>query len=68
MKVEVRDQGKGMPLGGKRLAKKSRCRMRDRVKQFGGRFEIRSDKRGTTVVATVAVPSSSAQTANQLAS
>jgi signal transduction histidine kinase len=42
--------------------------MRDRVKQFGGRFEIRSDKRGTTVVATVAVPSSSAQTANQLAS
>jgi len=42
--------------------------MRERIKQFGGRFEILSDKKGTTVVGTVAVPSSSAQTANQLAS
>jgi signal transduction histidine kinase len=42
--------------------------MRERIKQFGGRFEILSDKKGTAVVAIVPVPSSSAQTANQLAS
>jgi signal transduction histidine kinase len=39
--------------------------MRERIKQFGGRFEILSDKKGTTVVATVIVSSSSAQTANR---
>jgi signal transduction histidine kinase len=42
--------------------------MRERIAQFGGRFEIRSDKKGTTVVATVPVPSSPVQTATQAAS
>src|ERR1700756_1351473 len=36
--------------------------MHERVKQFCGGFEIRSDKNGTTLLATVPVPSSSAQT------
>jgi len=70
VKVEVRDQGKGMPSGGNGSHKKVGVGiqgMRERIKQFGGRFEIRSDKKGTTVVATVPVPSSSAQTANHLA-
>jgi PAS domain S-box-containing protein len=71
VKVEVRDQGKGMPSGGNSSHKKVGVGiqgMRERIKQFGGRFEIRSDKKGTTVVASVPVPSSSAQTANQVAS
>jgi PAS domain S-box-containing protein len=70
VKVEVRDQGKGMPSGGNGSHQKVGVGiqgMRERIKQFGGRFEILSDKKGTTVVATVPVPSSSAETANQLA-
>src|SRR6266478_798850 len=69
VKVEVRDQGKGMPSGGNGSHKKVGVGiqgMRERIKQFGGCFEILSDKKGTTVVATVPVPSSSAQTASQL--
>ena len=65
VKVEVRDQGKGMPSGNgsHRKVGVGIQGMRERITQFGGRFEIRSDKKGTTVVATVPVPSSSAQTA-----
>ena len=61
VKVEVRDQGKGMPSGGGGSPIKVGVGiqgMRERIKQFGGRFEIRSDKKGTTVRALVPVPSS----------
>jgi PAS domain S-box-containing protein len=71
VKVEVRDQGKGMPSGGNASHKKAGVGiqgMRERIKQFGGRFEILSDKKGTTVVAAVPVPSSSAETAKQVVS
>jgi PAS domain S-box-containing protein len=71
VKLEVRDQGKGMPSGGNGSHKTVGVGiqgMRERIKQFGGRFEIRFDKNGTTVVATVLVPSSSAQTTEQLSS
>jgi PAS domain S-box-containing protein len=71
VKVEVRDQGKGMPSGEDGSHKKVGVGiqgMRERIKQFGGRFEIRSDKKGTVVVASVPVPSTSAQTTNQGAS
>jgi len=70
VKVEVRDQGKGMPSLGNGSHKEVGVGiqgMRERIKQFGGRFEILSDKKGTTVVATIPVPSSSAQTVNELA-
>jgi signal transduction histidine kinase len=63
----VRDQGKGMPSGGKGSHMKVGVGiqgMRERIKQFGGHFEIFSDKQGTTVVATITVPSASAQNAN----
>ena len=66
VRVEVRDQGKGVPSGGNGSPKTKGVGirgMRKRIKQFGGRFKIRSDKRGTTVVATLPVPSSSGQTA-----
>ena len=71
VRVEVRDQGKGMPSGGNGSHRKVGVGiqgMRERIKQFGGRFEILSDKKGTAVVAIVPVPGSSAQTANQLVS
>jgi PAS domain S-box-containing protein len=70
VKVEVRDQGKGMPSGGgsPRKVGVGIQGMRERIKQFNGRFEIRSDKKGTVVVASVPVPSPSAQTTNQGAS
>jgi len=71
VKVEVRDQGKGMPSGGNSSHRKVGVGiqgMRERVTQFGGRFEIRSDKNGTTVVATVPVPSSPVQTATHTVS
>ena len=61
VRVEVRDQGKGMPSGGDGSPRKVGVGiqgMRERIKQFGGRFDIRSNKKGTTVVATVPVPSS----------
>lgn len=66
--VEVRDQGKGMPSGHDGSHKKVGVGiqgMRERIKQFGGRFEIRSDKSGTTVLATVVVPSSPMRTPRQ---
>jgi two-component system NarL family sensor kinase len=71
VKVEVRDQGKGMPSGEGGSPRKVGVGiqgMRERIKQFNGRFELRSDKKGTVVVASVPVPSTSAQTTNQGAS
>jgi PAS domain S-box-containing protein len=71
VKVEVRDEGKGIPLVGNGSRRKMGVGiqgMRERVTQFGGRFEIRSDKKGTAVMATIPVPSSPVQTATQTAS
>jgi len=68
VKVEVRDQGKGIPSAGNGSHRKLGVGiqgMRERIAQFGGRFEIRSDKKGTAVVATIPVPSSPLQTATQ---
>ena len=42
--------------------------MRERITQLGGRFEIRFGKKGTTVVASLPVPSVSVQTATQVGS
>jgi signal transduction histidine kinase len=73
VKVEVRDQGKGMPSG----SNGSRGRgsmgvgiqgMRERITQLGGRFEIHSGKNGTAVVASVPVLSSPVQTTAQIGS
>lgn len=70
VKVEVRDQGKGMPSGTNGLHVHRKVGvgiqgMRERITQFGGRFEIRSNKNGTTVVATVPVPRAPVQAATQ---
>jgi PAS domain S-box-containing protein len=67
-KVEVRDQGKGMPAGPNGASRAHRRMgvgiqgMHERITQLGGRFEIHSGKKGTTVVASVPVPSVSVQT------
>ena len=74
VKVEVRDQGKGMPAGPNDVSRAHRRMgvgiqgMHERITQLGGRFEIRSGKKGTTVVASVPVPSVSVQTATQVGS
>ncbi len=74
VKLEVRDQGKGMPAGPNAASRAHRRMgvgiqgMHERVTQLGGRFEIRSGKKGTTVVASVPVPSVSVQTATQVGS
>jgi PAS domain S-box-containing protein len=74
VKVEVRDQGKGMPTGPNGASRAHRRMgvgiqgMHERITQLGGRFEIRSGKKGTTVVASVPVPSVSVQTAAHLGS
>jgi two-component system, NarL family, sensor kinase len=69
VKLEVRDQGKGMPAGPNGVSRAHRRMgvgiqgMRERITQLGGRFEIRSGKNGTSVVASLPVPSVSVQTA-----
>jgi PAS domain S-box-containing protein len=71
LKLEVGDRGKGMPSGGSGSHRRVGVGiqgMRERIAQFGGRFEIHSNKKGTTVVATVTVPSPSGEITNQLAS
>jgi PAS domain S-box-containing protein len=74
VKLEVRDQGKGMPARPNGASHTHRRMgvgiqgMRERITQLGGRFEIRSGKKGTTVVASVPVPSVSVQTATQVGS
>jgi PAS domain S-box-containing protein len=74
VKVEVRDQGKGIPTGPNGASWAHRRMgvgiqgMHERITQLGGRFEIRSGKKGTTVVASVPVPSVSVQTATQVGS
>jgi signal transduction histidine kinase len=74
VKVEVRDQGKGMPTGPNGASRAHRRMgvgiqgMHERITQLGGRFEIRSGKKGTTVVASVPVPSVPVQTATQVGS
>jgi len=68
VKLEVRDQGKGMPPGTHRNS--PRCKtgvgiqgMRERIGQLGGYFEIRSGKNGTVVVAILPVTNISALSA-----
>ncbi len=74
VKVEVRDQGKGMPAGPSGASRGHRRMgvgiqgMHERITQLGGRFEIRSGKKGTTVVASVPVSSVPVQTATQVGS
>jgi two-component system NarL family sensor kinase len=72
IKVEVRDQGKGMPSGsngsrGRRRMGVGIQGMRERITQLGGQFNIRSGKNGTTVVASVRVPSATVQSARTAA-
>jgi len=72
VKVEVRDEGKGIPseTNGPHAHRMGVGiqGMRERIKQFGGRFEIRSDKKGTTVMASVPLPTSSLHTATRTGS
>jgi PAS domain S-box-containing protein len=74
VRLEVRDQGKGMPSSPNSASHAHRKMgvgiqgMHERITQLGGRFEIRSSKKGTTVVASVPVPSVSVQTATQVGS
>jgi len=68
VKVEVSDKGKGMLSGGNgphRGVGVGIQGMRERITHFGGRFEIRSDKKGTTVLASVPAQSPSIQTATR---
>jgi len=68
VKVEVRDQGKGMLSGGEGSPRKVGVGiqgMRERITQFGGRFEVHSDKKGTTVLASVPLPNSPVHTATR---
>jgi signal transduction histidine kinase len=67
--VEVKDQGKGIPLE-KQLELSSSGRtgvgfrgMRERIRQLGGTLEIRSDDAGTAVSATLPLPDSPTQRA-----
>jgi PAS domain S-box-containing protein len=73
VRLEVRDQGKGMPSSPNGASHAHRKMgvgiqgMRERITQLDGRFEIRSGKKGTTVVASVPVPSVAVQTDTQVA-
>ncbi len=72
IKVEVRDQGKGMPSGsngsgGRRRMGVGIQGMSERITQLGGRFDIRSGKNGTTVLASLPVPSATVQSARTTA-
>ncbi len=49
VRVEVEDQGKGMPV--ERASGVGLSGMRERVGQFGGKLEILSNETGTTVIA-----------------
>lgn len=53
--VEVRDQGKGMPQGAQTKPKigVGILGMKERVRQLGGYFEMRSEQTGTVVLVTL---------------
>ena len=64
VKVEVRDQGKGIPTGKHPNSPRLKTGvgiqgMKERMAQLGGQFEIRPGKNGTTVVATLPVTNTS---------
>ena len=63
VRVEVQDQGKGMPTRANNTPRSKTGvgirGMRERVRQLGGHFEIRSGKDGTVVVALLPVTSTS---------
>jgi signal transduction histidine kinase len=58
LRVEVRDQGRGMVLDGNHARPGVGIQgMRERVRQFGGRLDIQSPRgQGTTIIATLQVP------------
>ncbi len=73
VRVEVRDQGKGIPAGKHPNSPAFKTGvgiqgMKERVAQLGGHFEIRSGKNGTIVVATLPVTKTSVASADGLAS
>ncbi len=59
LNVEVRDSGKGMPLDGAKASSNGKSHgvglsgMRERVRELGGTVEIRSNGKGTTVIAAL---------------
>ncbi|MFB3923239.1 MAG: chemotaxis protein CheB [Terriglobia bacterium] len=62
VKLELSDEGKGFPGHSRKLASEGFAHlgigiagMRERIKKLGGKFEISSGKRGTTLVATLPV-------------
>ena len=64
VRVEVRDQGKGIPTGKHPNSPRLKTGvgiqgMKERMAQLGGQFEIRPGKNGTTVVATLPVTNTS---------
>jgi signal transduction histidine kinase len=73
VRVEVRDQGKGIPAGKRPNSPTFKIGvgiqgMKERMAQLGGQFEIRSGKNGTVVVASLPVTKTSVTTPNGLAS
>jgi PAS domain S-box-containing protein len=61
IQLEVSDQGKGIPGGDCHISRRAKPGvgiqgMRERVRQLGGQFEIRSGDAGTTIVANFPVP------------
>jgi PAS domain S-box-containing protein len=73
VRVEVRDQGKGIPAGKHPNSPAFKTGvgiqgMKERMAQLGGQFEIRSGKNGTIVVATLPVTKTSVASADGLAS
>jgi signal transduction histidine kinase len=73
VRIEVRDQGKGIPAGKRPNSPAFKTGvgiqgMKERVAQLGGQFEVRSGKNGTVVVATLPVTKTSGPAPNGLAS
>jgi len=67
VRIEVRDQGKGIRLGPRSLPLRPGVGiqgMRERIHQLGGELEIRGESKGTVVVAVIPIQGSSATTAD----
>jgi PAS domain S-box-containing protein len=67
VRIEVRDQGKGIRLGPRSLPLRPGVGiqgMRERIHQLGGELEIRGESKGTVVAAVIPIQESSTTTAD----
>ena len=63
VRVEVRDEGKGIRVGPRALPLRPGVGiqgMQERVRQLGGQFQIHGESKGTVVMAVIPIPESSA--------